>query len=107
MLTLQTKFVEYWATSRGKFFTIAIVIFLIPLTIAFGYVGLITILLVGAFLYILSNISDLMVGVVWFIGGLLLTIISYIYTINEGTYVLFWGAIAYGLYRILSSSDNI
>lgn len=44
---------------------------------------------------------EMIKGVLWFIGGALLTGITYATADPGGTYVVFWGALAYGAYRLL------
>jgi hypothetical protein len=44
-------------------------------------------------------------GAAWLIGGLLITLITYVNAIGGGTYIIGWGPILYGIYRIYSGSQ--
>lgn len=45
--------------------------------------------------------SEMKKGVAWFAGAAALTVITYAAADPGGSYVLFWGAMAYGTYRLL------
>jgi len=45
--------------------------------------------------------SEMKQGVVWFILALVITFGSYLFTSEGGTYYVFWGAMIYGIYRLI------
>lgn len=47
--------------------------------------------------------KGLLYGALWLIGGLVVTIVSYQLASNGGTYVVTWGAMIYGLIKIVKS----
>jgi len=40
-------------------------------------------------------------GILWFVGAMVITFITYSAASDGGTYFVFWGAMIYGIYRLL------
>lgn len=45
-------------------------------------------------------------GLLWSIGGIVVSVISYKNASSGGTYVVFWGAVLYGLFKLFASIGN-
>lgn len=45
--------------------------------------------------------AEMVKGFLWFIGAVVVTGVTYLAADPGGSYVVFWGAIAYGGYRLL------
>lgn len=47
---------------------------------------------------------NMMLGLLWFVGGSVVTAVTYSATRNGGTYVLCWGAIVFGLLQFIGGA---
>lgn len=45
--------------------------------------------------------SEMKQGVIWFIVGIVITGGTYLFASDGGTYYIFWGAMLYGVYRLI------
>ncbi|OGK17713.1 hypothetical protein A2774_02000 [Candidatus Roizmanbacteria bacterium RIFCSPHIGHO2_01_FULL_39_12c] len=45
--------------------------------------------------------SEMKQGIIWFVIALVITFGSYLFTSEGGTYYVFWGAMIYGIYRLI------
>jgi len=45
--------------------------------------------------------SEMKQGIVWFVIALVITFGSYLFASEGGTYYVFWGAMIYGVYRLI------
>jgi len=45
--------------------------------------------------------EEMIYGAVWCIGGILVTVVTYIGAVSQGVYIITWGAILYGAIRFI------